>query len=137
MIDIVPTCMEITGGKYPEVFTGNAIQPMEGISLVPAFKNKATKREFLFWEHSANRAIRMGDWKLVARVKNQKKFTPADENAWELYDLAQDPSETIDLANKFPGKVKELADRWEAEALRTKAKPWPWNANEKIKVKSE
>jgi len=126
LIDIVPTCLEIAGAKYPAVFGDNSIQPLEGISLVPAFQNKSTQREFIFWEHSANCAIRMGNWKLVSRVQNQKRFTPADENKWELYDLDKDPSETTDLALKFPGKVKEMAAKWEAEALRTKAKPWPW-----------
>jgi arylsulfatase A-like enzyme len=137
LIDIMPTCLEITSVKYPTVFDTNPIQPLEGISLVPALNKQNTKREFLFWEHSANRAIRIGDWKLVARVKNQKKFTPADENAWELYNLDKDPSETNDLSAKFPDKVKEMAAKWEAEAIRTKAKPWPWNAHEKLKVKGE
>jgi arylsulfatase len=127
LIDIVPTVLEITGIQYPSVFENNAIQPLEGISLVPAFSNKSVPREFLFWEHVGNRAIRMGDWKLVAKVKKQKKFTPADENKWELYNLELDPSETNDLALKYPDKVKELAARWEKEAIRTKAKPWPWD----------
>ena len=127
LIDIVPTCLEITGAPYPAKFKDQVIQPLEGISLVPAFNNKTTSREFMFWEHSANRALRMGDWKLVARVKSQSKFTPSDENAWELYDLEKDPSETENLASKYPEKVKEMAARWEKEALRTKAKPWPWN----------
>ena len=133
LIDIVPTCLEITGAKYPAVFDNNAIQPLEGISLVPAFKSKTTSREFIFWEHSANRAIRMGDWKLVARVKNQKKFTPEDENAWELYDLSKDPSETNDLALTYPDRLKEMAEKWEKEAIRIKAKPWPWNNGAKPK----
>lgn len=126
LIDIVPTCLEITGAKYPTVFNDNTIQPLEGLSQVPALRNQTVKREYLFWEHSANRAIRMGDWKLVAMVRSQKKFTLADENVWELYDLNNDPSESINLAQKFPGKVKEMAAKWEAEAMRTKAKPWPW-----------
>jgi arylsulfatase A-like enzyme len=137
LIDIMPTCLDITGSNYPEQFDGHSVQPFVGISLVPAFKNKPVQREFLFWEHSANRAIRTGNWKLVARVKNQKKFTPEDENAWELYDLEKDPSETINLATTYPEKVKELSARWEKEALRIKAKPWPWDQNEKVKVKSE
>ena len=126
LIDIVPTCLEITGIPYPTVFGNHPIQPLEGISLVPAFQNKTTKREFVFWEHSANCAIRMENWKLVSRVKNQKQFTTADQNKWELYDMEKDPSETNNLALKFPEKVKELSKKWEAEALRTKAKPWPW-----------
>jgi arylsulfatase len=100
--------------------------PFEGKSLVPAFSDKKIGRDFLFWEHQGNRALRVGDWKLVARVKNGTKFTPEDENKWELYNLGTDPSETIDLAPKFPQRLKEMVAQWEAEALRTKAKPWPW-----------
>jgi arylsulfatase A-like enzyme len=126
LIDIMPTCLEIAGINYPEKFNNNSIIPMEGISLVPAFNNKITNREFIMWEHSANRAIRMGDWKIVVKVKTQKKFTPADENGWELYDLSKDPSETNNLSLKYPDKVKEMSAKWEKEALRTKMKPWPW-----------
>lgn len=126
LIDIMPTCLEIAGVPYPENYNSNPITPVEGISLVPALENRTIKREFMFWEHSANRAIRMGDWKLVAKVRNQNKFIPADEDAWELYDLRNDPSETKNLALKYPEKVQEMAARWEKEALRLKAKPWPW-----------
>jgi arylsulfatase A-like enzyme len=129
LIDIVPTCLEISGATYPTSFDNNAIQPLEGISLLPAFKNKTVKREYIFWEHAANRAIRIDNWKLVAKVKRQKTFTLEDENAWELYDLDKDPSETNDLALKYPEKTKAMAVLWEKEALRTKAKPWPWNKN--------
>jgi arylsulfatase len=136
LIDIVPTCLEVSGVPYPKNFNQNVIQPLEGISLVPAFNNKSTNREFIFWEHSANRALRMGNWKVVARVNSQSKFTPADENVWELYDLEKDPSETNNLATKYPEKLKEMTARWEKEALRTKAKPWPWDMKGK-KAKGE
>lgn len=126
LIDIMPTCLDITGVPYPEKYNGNQIIPVEGISLKPAFANKPIKREYLFWEHSGNRAIRVGDWKLVSRVKKQKVFTASDENAWELYNLGTDPSELNNLAQKYPDKVKELSAHWEKEALRTQAKPWPW-----------
>ena len=63
---------------------------------------------------------------MVSTATNPKKFTAADENKWELYDLEKDPSEMNNLAAKFPDKVKELAQLWEQEAIRTNAKPWPW-----------
>jgi len=127
LIDIMPTCLDIAGITYPIKFNNHSIIPTEGLSLVPALKNRPVKREFLLWEHSANRAIRMGDWKLVAKVRSQKKFIPADENNWELYNLKKDPSETKNLAAKYPEKVKMMADKWDQEALRTKMKPWPWS----------
>jgi len=126
LIDIMPTCLEIAGVEYPLTYNSNNITPVSGISLIPAFKGGEINREFMFWEHSANRAIRMGDWKLVAKVKKQMKFGPEDENAWGLYDLKNDPSETNNLAAMYPEKVQSMSEKWEKEALRLQAKPWPW-----------
>jgi arylsulfatase len=126
LIDIMATCLDITGVRYPGEYNGNAILPHEGRSLAPAFRNEAIKRDYLFWEHEGNRAIRVDDWKLVAKVQKSRKFTPADEHTWELYDLGNDPSETKNLASTNPNKVGELSRLWEREALRLKVKPWPW-----------
>lgn len=97
IIDIMPTLLEFAGGKYPESFNGSKIQPMEGISLMPALKGKAFKRqEPLFWEHEGNRAVRDGDWKLVSAYDNVAgKF-----KAWELYNLRDDRSELKNLASE-------------------------------------
>ncbi|MCX6327480.1 MAG: arylsulfatase [Bacteroidia bacterium] len=126
LIDIMATCIDIAGIDYPKQFNGNTIQPYEGKSLVSAFNNKEIKRDFIFWEHEGNRAIRKDNWKLVSRTEKIKKFTETDQKMWELYDLDKDPSETVNLASKYPEKVKELSEKWEKEALRTRAKPWPW-----------
>ena len=128
LIDIMATCIEIAGIEYPKEYNGNAIQPLEGKSLIPAFSDKQVQHEIIFWEHEGNRAIRSGKWKLVSQTIKAKIFTEADEHSWELYDLDSDPSETKNLASRHPEKVKELAQLWEQEALRTKAKPWPWKA---------
>jgi len=127
LIDIMPTCLELAGVTYPEMFNGVKTTPPEGLSLTPAFENKTLEREFIFWEHEGNRAIRIGNWKLVAKVAKSMEFTPEDENGWELYDLEKDPSETNNLAIQYPGRVKEMAARWEKEAIRLKVKPWPWD----------
>lgn len=129
LIDIMPTCLEIAGISYPKAYKDKTIIPCEGLSLVAAFTGKVTGREFLFWEHSGNRALRMGDWKVVSRVYSEKKFI-ASESKWELYNLESDPSETNNLAEKLPGKLKGMVDRWEKEATRTKAKPWPWESKQ-------
>ena len=126
LIDIMATCIDIAGVSYPASFKGNAIQPYEGKSLVPAFTDKPIARDYIFWEHEGNRAIRSGNWKLVSRTQKEKKFTAADENAWELYNMDTDPSETVNLVSEYPEKAKELILMWEKQALRTKAKPWPW-----------
>jgi len=126
------TCVEIAGINYPESYKGNTILPMEGKSLIPAFSNLSIDREFIFWEHEGNRAIRVGNWKLVSMVQKTKKFTSADENAWELYDMETDRSEINNLASVNPDKVNELAALWEKEAIRLKVKPWPYGNSSNI-----
>lgn len=103
LVDIMATCVEVAGAKYPTEFNGQAIQPMEGKSLVPAFRNKSIRRDALYWEHNGNAAIRVGDWKLVrAGVKGP----------WELYDLKTDRTELNNLAADKPELVKQLATKW-------------------------
>lgn len=107
LIDIVPTLLEITGAKQPETIGGLKVPPMHGKSLVPDFiKDGSVKREYLWWDHDGNRAIRMGDWKLVANGKLP----------WELYNLAEDRSETKNLAENNPEKVAELEKAWRHHA---------------------
>ena len=65
LVDVMATCVDLAGAKYPTEFHGQAIQPMEGRSLVPAFANQPIQRDALYWEHEGNAAIRVGDWKLV------------------------------------------------------------------------
>jgi len=127
LIDIMPTCLEVAGVSYPKTFRDDETLPLEGRSLLPVFADKKLRRKYLIWEHEANRAIRMGKWKLVSRVKTPMEFTTEDENAWELYNLKKDPAETVNMAAKRQRKVRRMAERWEKEAIRIKAKPWPWD----------
>ena len=59
----------------------------------------------LWWLHEGNRALRAGDWKIVA----------TKDSAWELYDLSTDRAETKNLAAEKPEKVRELAALWEQQ----------------------
>ena len=115
VIDLMATCVDVSGAKYPTTLGDRAITPMEGTSLVPAFADKPLGRDLIAWEHERNRAIRVGDWKLVA----------VHDKPWELYDLKADPTELTDLAAKMPEKVKDLSARWDAWAKRTNVLPYP------------
>jgi arylsulfatase len=116
LIDIMATCVDVAGAKYPAEFKGKAIQPMEGRSLVPAFTDKPIERDALFWEHEGNAAVRVGDWKLVRLGR---------EGPWELYNLKTDRTELHDLAAEQPDRAKELGAKWEAWAVRADVKPYP------------
>jgi len=117
LIDIMATCVDLAGAKYPAVFRAHTIQPMEGRSLVPAFEGRPIQREAIFWEHEGNRALRVGQWKLVAK---------GPRGLWELYDMEKDRTEMHDLTAAQPERVREMTAFWEQWARRTKATPWPW-----------
>jgi len=120
IIDIMHTCVDVAGARYPTEHNGKPIQPMEGISLVPAFAGRNIPRGPLVWEHMRNRAIRVENWKLVSKTAGNRQ-----PGAWELYDMAADRSELNDLAQQHPERVKELAALWEQHARRTQVLPYP------------
>lgn len=118
LIDIMATCVAVSGAKYPAEWNGQPITPMEGRSLAPAFAGKPIQnRVALFWEHEGNRALRIGEWKLVAK---------SPRGAWELYNMERDRTELHDLAAAQPERAKQMATEWESWAKRTHALPWPW-----------
>jgi arylsulfatase A-like enzyme len=122
LIDVMATCVDVSGAKYPQEFKGHAILPMEGRSLVPVFADKPIQRDALYWEHEGNAAIRVGDSKLVRFGR---------KGAWELYDMKSDRTELHDLAATQPDKVKELSAKWEAWAERAHVKPYPEGGGKK------
>lgn len=123
LIDVMATLVEVAQAEYPAKFHEGdiEIQPAEGTSLVPAFRGEALDRKTpIFWEHEGNRAVRDGDWKLVAR---------GAQGRWQLYNLAKDRSELNDLSQEEPVKVTELSGAWNAWAGRAGVLPltpyWP------------
>ncbi len=102
VIDIMPTLVEIAEATYPETVGEKEINPMEGTSLVPLFKEDATESRNLFWEHMGNKAVRQGDWKAVSR-----KGKP-----WELYNLKVDPTESNDLSAEDSTTTVQLTSIW-------------------------
>src|SRR5262249_10246800 len=107
VIDFVPTFLEVAGSDPVANPAGrnNAIPPRPGKSLVPAFARDGTvSHDCLWWEHEGNRAVRAGDWKLVAAGRGAR---------WELYDLTTDRTETRNLAAQRAAKVWELDQLWQ------------------------
>ena len=114
LTDIMATCVDVAGAEYPAQFNGNTIKPLEGTSLTPIFDDQPNGKEALVWEHEGNRAVRMGDWKLVCKY-------PGD---WELYNVVENRTETDDISESHPEIVAELSSYYEAWAARCEVKPW-------------
>jgi arylsulfatase len=94
-IDVLPTLVDLAGGKAD---TGLSM------SLAPSFvKDGAVSRDFLYFNHNHNRALRVGDTKLIAT---------GDDGPWELYNLATDRCEQKNLAAGQTELVNRLAAKW-------------------------
>jgi arylsulfatase len=114
LVDVMATCVALSGAKYPTELNGQKITPMEGVNLAPAFEGKSLDRKQpLFWEHESNRAVRDGKWKLVAKA----------DSPWELYDMERDRTEMHNLSSANPQKAKELAAAWDNWAARANVLP--------------
>tara|TARA_Y100000766_G_scaffold48383_1_gene38683 strand:+ start:1961 stop:2626 length:666 start_codon:yes stop_codon:yes gene_type:complete len=99
VIDLAPTLLDLAGLKPAKK------EPAPGRSLKPTFEGDGKPlHEHLWWLHEGHRALRSGDWKLVA----------AEGDPWELYNLASDRTETRNLAQSHPKRVEEMKQRWQA-----------------------
>jgi arylsulfatase A-like enzyme len=107
-MDLLPTLVSMAGGK--------AAAGMDGQNLVPVLRGEQATHESLFWDHGPQRAVRVGDWKLIL---NPPQFPgePVPDKIW-LSNLEADPSERNNLAGAEPGRVREMTERlraWERE----------------------
>jgi len=105
-LDVLPTCLAATGATIDSAWK------LDGVDLTPYLtgKKNASPHETMFWRYGEQWAVRHGDWKLVVSKGGSGKP--------ELYNLAKDIGESIDLASNDAAKVTELQkiyDSWNAE----------------------
>lgn len=116
LIDIMATCIELSGAEYPKRHAGHDILPMEGRSLVEGFDGDRKDERALLFEHYGKAALIKGPWKIVRN---------SERGRWELYAIEKDRSELNDLNQEHPEILAELAALWEKEAERTFIYPKP------------
>ncbi len=102
VVDLLPSFLAAAGAPP---------RSLEGRDL---FHGDPDEPRTLFWEHEGNRAVRQGDWKLVA----------VHGGPWELFDLAKDRTELSNLATDQPDRVEALSSLYDAWAARSNVKPW-------------
>jgi arylsulfatase len=101
-VDVLPTVVDLAGGST-KVEGGPALA---GRSLAPALlKDGGAPREYVYFNHNNNRALRKGNWKLIAT---------GEKGPWELYDLGRDRCEQRNLAAERPDVAGKMAAEWEA-----------------------
>ena len=99
VMDIMPTCLKLAGAIYPENYKGVKLDELDGNSFLPLLNGaEQNKDREYFWEHEGNRAVRVGDWKLVSLHKKD----------WELYNIEEDPYEMKNLVDSYSVKKNEL-----------------------------
>jgi arylsulfatase A-like enzyme len=130
VIDIVPTIYEAAGITPPAIVDGVRQKPIEGTSLVYTFDNAdaATRHTTQYFEMLGNRAIYKDGWMASTTPLRLPWVTigyepSPDDFKWELYNIAEDFSQANNLADKNPGKLKELQDAFEVEAKKYNVYP--------------
>jgi arylsulfatase A-like enzyme len=116
LIDIMATCIEVSGAAYPESFNGQATLDLPGKSLVAAWNGGVVGHDHLVFEHAGQRALRRGKWKIVSHTY---------DGQWMLYDMEADRSEMTDLSGQYPELTSEMIAIWEREVDRLLIRPFP------------
>ena len=129
VIDIVPTILEATGISMPETLNGIKQRPMDGVSMAytwdKANANAASKRTTQYFEMLGNRAIYHEGWVAAttpATLPWELSTKPAPDvitgYQWELYNVAEDPTQSNDLAARMPDRLQQMQALFYAEAAR-------------------
>ncbi len=128
VMDVLPTILELAQIEHPQSFQGREVLPLRGASMLPALIGTSasvhSENYVMGWELFGRRAIRQGDWKIVWEPAGIPwPWEPRDpyirDDGWRLYNLADDPSEQIDLAQQQPERLQALIAEWRIYAQET------------------
>jgi arylsulfatase A-like enzyme len=135
VIDVAPTILDATGIPQPIFVNGIQQRPYDGVSMVytwdKANANAPSTRKTQYFEIFGNRAIYHDGWMAntvpaVTPWEGVRGKPPVDVMngyKWELYNLAEDPTQTNDLAAKEPERMRMMQELWIMEATRNNVFP--------------
>jgi arylsulfatase len=141
VIDVAPTVLEACGLPEPKVVNGFTQRPIEGVSMMYSFEdaNARERHTTQYFEIFCNRAIYHDGW--VAGTVHKAPWEPRprvdsfDKDRWELYNVAEDFSQSIDLAERNPEKLKELKALFLTEAKKFQVLPLDDRGIERLNAK--
>jgi arylsulfatase len=129
IIDITPTILEVTGVPEPRELNGVSQKPIEGISMAYTFddRNAPGRRVTQYFEMFGNRALYHDGW-VAGCLHGRLPWETAggatfDNDTWELYNIEKDFSQAKNLAKKEPARLRDLQDRFMAEAAKYNVLP--------------
>jgi arylsulfatase len=131
IIDIVPTILEATRVEQPSAVNGVAQKPIEGVSMLYSFNNAGapSTRRTQYFEMLGMRAIYHDGW-VACTTPVTPLGDPSDPKAdvingytWELYNVAKDFSQAVNVAGKYPEKLHDLQLLFYAEAAKYNVLP--------------
>ena len=124
VMDIMPTVLDLVDVEHPDSpYRDRDIVQMTGKSMLPMLRGETTEThtsdDYIGWELFGKTAIRQGDWKIIQEPVGdfwQSRNPVAENYAWQLFNIAEDPSEMKDLAAENPEKLAHMLQLWEAYA---------------------
>ncbi len=143
--DILPTTLELLGIKAPDSIKGIKQDPIWGTSLAFSLNNASgpSKHNVQYYYIFGSRSVYKDGWKAAYAFQpsvhnmltSSYSVTDTTNNEWQLYNMNEDFNERIDLAKKYPEKLKELKALFDQLATQNKLYPLiTWDdVNEKIK----
>ena len=130
-IDVLPTVLELIGVESPATIRSQEQSPIHGTSFAYLLgEGGATapgRRVTQHFEMLGSRALYDHGWKAVtfkplgplSEDLSPNSFSaPFDDDVWELYHVAEDPSEVHDRAADEPERLARMVERWWEEAAR-------------------
>jgi len=143
VIDMVPTVLDVLEIDPPATIRGYDQTPIEGVSFAHTFDDPdlETAHDTQYYEMFGGRSIYQDGWRAVcgwpgpnyatgaehgrklADAISKKTLADLDENGWELFHVATDFSESHNVAEDHPEKLRELIDLWWSEARKYNVLP--------------
>lgn len=125
VIDIVPTIYDLVGIEPPSHVNGIEQMPIHGTSMAYSFDNAnaPSTHKTQYFEILGNRAIYHDGWMAscfhgrLPWIRLQGMEFDGPQEVWELYNIQDDFSQAVDLADTFPEKLAELQELFHRNAL--------------------